>query len=147
MVWNFSVNIFHYFLILLILFRRSRKWWRRIFTYLTMVSGHNAYVVGKDSNYKFTKKNGPNFRAFSEDLAGELTFGVKANHDPPLNHAPQPGKEHHRLVKRRDGLSKVCIECKAKGIKQKVTVYNCIIYDLPIHVNCLQDYQQRMLRM
>ncbi|KAK3754188.1 hypothetical protein RRG08_028153 [Elysia crispata] len=64
---------------------RSRKWWRRIFTYLTMVSGHNAYVVGKDSNYEFTKKNGPNFRAFSEDLAGELTFGVKANHDPPLN--------------------------------------------------------------
>ena len=147
MVWNFSVNIFHYFLILLILFRRSRKWWRRIFTYLTMVSGHNAYVVGKDSNYEFTKKNGPNFRALSEDLAGELTFGVKANHDPPLNHAPQPGKEHHRLVKRRDGLSKVCIECKAKGIKQKVTVYNCIIYDLPIHVKCLQDYQQRMLRM
>ncbi|KAK3773982.1 hypothetical protein RRG08_056754 [Elysia crispata] len=126
---------------------RSRKWWRSIFTYLTMVSVHNAYAVAKDSNYEFTKKNWPNFKALIEVLADELTFGVKAHRDPSLNHAPRPGKEHHRLVKRKDGLSKVCIECKAKGIKQKVTVYNCIICDLPIQVKCLQDHQQRMLRM
>ena len=103
--------------------------------------------MAKDLNYEFTKKNWPNFKAFIEDLAVKLTFDIKAHCNPPLNHAPRPGKEHHRLVKRRDGLSKVCIECKAKGIKQKVSAYNCIICDLPIHVKSLQDHQQRMLRM
>ena len=41
--------------------------------------------MAKDSNYEFTKKNRPNFKAFIEDLADELTFGVKANHDPPMH--------------------------------------------------------------
>ncbi|KAK3765548.1 hypothetical protein RRG08_050492 [Elysia crispata] len=86
-----------------------------------MVSGHNnAYVVGKGFQLRVHEKNGPNFRAFSEDLAGRaLTFGVKANHDPPSTMHLNQEKSTIDWSKGEMASLKCAYECKAKGIKQK----------------------------
>ena len=47
---------------------RSKKWWRRIFFYLMLASGYNAYVIAKDTNHDVANNLWPTFQMYLEDL-------------------------------------------------------------------------------
>ncbi|GFS01655.1 PiggyBac transposable element-derived protein 4 [Elysia marginata] len=126
---------------------RSKKWWRRVFHYLTMASAHNAYIVAKSSNPDHVAKEWPGFQDFLEDLAEELVCQVTATRAPPIIHAVRQMQHLHTLRERPDGLYKVCIECKLLGLKGKAAKTMCRICDLPVHIKCLQRHQKRMLQL
>ncbi|GFO38733.1 PiggyBac transposable element-derived protein 4-like [Plakobranchus ocellatus] len=124
---------------------RSRKWWRRVFSYLLMASAHNAYVVAKDSNAEFAAKHWPGFQDFLEDLAEDLVANLTTTRAPPILHVARPCHYLHTLRCRPDGLYKVCVECKLKGLKGRTSKMMCKICNVPVHQRCLQEHQARML--
>ncbi|GFR84874.1 PiggyBac transposable element-derived protein 4-like [Elysia marginata] len=44
----------------------TKKWWRRVFLYLLMVSVHNSYVVAKDNSPVFARTSWRGFKAYLE---------------------------------------------------------------------------------
>lgn len=61
------------------LVRRSRKWWKRVFSYLVEVASLNAYVLDKQRDYlKFRL-------ALAEELVGSYRGRTRIGHPRSLN--------------------------------------------------------------
>ena len=68
---------------------RSKKWWRRLYFYLQMVTIHNVYIVAKESNPVESATQWPVLQDFVEDLSLELIGDVRSARAAPLAPAPQ----------------------------------------------------------
>ena len=130
---------------------RSKKWWRRLYFYLQMVSVHNAYIVAKDCNEEEAADRWPQFQDFIEDLALELIGNVRAKKAPPTVHMPERGAALHEIQKLYS-KKKTCRECSLRaGPKERrgVTEYGCRQCNEPVHQtkDCVSHHLKRHLQL
>ncbi|KAK3757201.1 hypothetical protein RRG08_060637 [Elysia crispata] len=101
---------------------RTRKWWHRVFIFLTMVTTHNAYIITQDSNPDYVKRKWPSFKGFVEDLIADLTKDSKTKRAPPNLLQPRPRNQLHSMCQRHDKLYTTCHECRDQAPSPAVPV-------------------------
>lgn len=129
-----------------VLNHRSRKWWRRLFHHLQMVSAFNAYVIAKDLHPETVKREWPQLQDFIEELADSLIGEFTSQRSVPLQQVPMPGNRH-QIVSGLFEKKKSCQECRAKaaaGQRVTATLQGCEPCRMAVCKKCVADHIQRV---
>ena len=107
--------------------RRSRKWWRGAFSYISEVAALNSYIIHKDGMPPSEQKKYDylDFRyALAEELIGSFSSRARAGRPRSLDHQQAPrldsSKSHLTII---DGPKRECVVCQkireVKGLKRE----------------------------
>ena len=124
---------------------KSHKWWRRLFFYFMMASVHNAYIIAKDVDPVFIKKEYPNFQEFVEEVAEGLIGDVRTKRDAPQGGDARPARRHD--MEKMFDKPKVCVECRAtaaRGARVGTSHFGCVQCATAIHQGCLSKHITRV---
>ena len=127
---------------------RSKKWWRRLFFHLMLVSAYNSYVILHDANHEAAKEKGLNhFKDFIEDLAQDLIGDTRAAKAVPLVPERCRGTTRHNITRMFE-KNKTCHECSLSqnpGTRRGVTKYGCEECNVAVHLTCQSQHITRCI--
>ena len=124
---------------------RSKKWWRRLFTYVLSVSTYNSFILAKQSHPQVVAQRFGGYQDFLELLAEGLIGDYRAGREAPVAHAPLRRTNH--AFDKIYGKRKSCRECsatkRAGGKRARQTNHGCVTCQEPVCTTCQGAHIQR----
>ena len=124
---------------------RSKKWWRRLFTYVLSVSTYNSFILAKQSHPQVVAQRFGGYQDFLELLAEGLIGDYRAGREAPV--APAPLRRTNHAFDKIYGKRKSCRECsatkRAGGKRARQTNHGCVTCQEPVCTTCQGAHIQR----
>ena len=113
---------------------RSRKWWRRLVTYLLQVSVYNSYIFAWDANPEMMESKYQDFQMFLEDVAEGLVGDYRAKREAPGANQVRPIQDHQIEILYE--TRKRCTACPGVGVRKSATRYRCRECHMAVCLKC-----------